>query len=142
MALIYAVVSEYNARKELEAWQRAWVPEGIPVCTSAEAERWRLALLKCPRQWREWRAQVCEPDELDGVQASPEARSVHPAARGRPAMPIRNPTTPMRGVKCPHCQSVHDPKSLTVSHTYSNGNRRHNCPHCGNNFISVFCATL
>jgi hypothetical protein len=133
MALIRAVVSDCTARSELEKWQREWVREGIPACVSPEAERWRLALLKCPRAWRDWRAQVCEPDELDGVQAQPQAK-VQPA---RPAQ-VRNPTTPMHGVKCPHCGTVHDPKRLTVSHTYENGNRRHMCPVCGNPFISMF----
>jgi len=68
MALIHAVVSEIGARKELEAWQRSWVAEGVKSCDSAEAERWRLALLKLPRKWREWLATVCEPDEINGKQ--------------------------------------------------------------------------
>jgi hypothetical protein len=139
MALIHAVVSECNARRELEAWQRAWVREGIPACRSAEAERWRLALLKCTRTWRQWRAEVCEPEEIDGVQPA----SMNATADAKPNKPasIRNPTAPLHGVKCPHCQTVHDPKRLRVTHTYGNGNRRHPCPTCGNNFISMFRPT-
>ena len=68
MALIHAAVSEATARHELEAWTRDGVPEGVPACASAEAERCRLALLKLPRKWADWRAQVCEPDEIDGKQ--------------------------------------------------------------------------
>jgi hypothetical protein len=138
MALIHAVVSECNARRELEAWQRGWVREGVPSCASPEAERWRLALLKGKRTWREWLAQVCEPEEIDGAQAQPERSTV----QAQRSAPIRNPTTPMHGVKCPHCGAVNDPKSLRVTHTYDNGNRRHNCPKCGNPFISMFRATL
>ena len=136
MALIHAVVSECNARHELESWQRSWVPEGIPACTSAEAERWRLALLKCKRTWRDWRATVCEPDEIDGVQAQRD-----PPAQPTRTAPVRNPTTPLHGVRCPHCGTAHDPKTLRVTHTYNNGNRRHACPTCGNPFISIFHAT-
>jgi hypothetical protein len=137
MALIHAVVSEINARRELEAWQRAWVREGVPACTSPEAENWRLALLKLPRTWRNWRATVCEANEIDGAQVQVNVTAQVP----RPA-PIRNPTTPMHGVKCPHCQTMHDPKRLEVTHTYGNGNRRHPCPACGNPFISMFRVTL
>jgi hypothetical protein len=159
MALIHAVVSECNARCELEAWQRAWVREGIPACRSAEAERWRLALLKCARSWRQWRAEVCEPEEIDGVQPAmvalinqqrrnvfggevvlTDAMIADARAKFFPAS-IRNPTAPLHGVKCPHCQTVHDPKRLRVTHTYGNGNRRHPCPTCGNNFISMFRPT-
>jgi hypothetical protein len=137
MALIHAVVSEVGARRELEAWQRSWVAEGIPPCTSAEAERFRLALLRQSRTWREWRAQVCEPDELDGVQ---EGRAPVPAPNAAPPRPanVRNPTTPLYGVRCSHCQAVHDPHRLEVTHTYPNGNRRHICPTCRNPFVSVF----
>jgi hypothetical protein len=139
MALIHAVVSECNARQELESWQRAWVPEGIPACQTTEAERWRLALLKCPRTWRQWRAEVCEPDEIDGYQAQRAAGAV--TAQPQRAAPIRNPTTLLHGVRCPHCGTITDPKALRVTHTYDNGNRRHNCPACGNPFISMYRAT-
>jgi hypothetical protein len=136
MALIHAVVSEIGARKELEAWQRSWVPEGIRPCESADGERWRQALLKLPRKWREWLATVCEPDEINGVQA------VRPDAQAQPqrAKPIQNPVTPLVGVRCVHCQTVHDPHKLDVTHTYPNGNRRHICPVCGNPFMSIFRA--
>jgi hypothetical protein len=136
MALIHAVASEVNARRELESWQRSWVREGIPACASPEAERWRLALLKFPRTWREWRAKVCELDEIDGVQ---DRHGKAAQVENRP-VPIRNPTTIMRGVECPHCHTVHDPVKLEVSHTYPNS-RRHPCPACGNNFISFFRVT-
>jgi hypothetical protein len=138
MALIHAVVSECNARHELESWQRLWVREGVPACTSIEAERWRLALLRCPLTWRQWRSEVCEPDEIDGTQSG---RPAPVTAQPQRAAPIRNPTTLLHGVRCPHCQTIHDPKALRVTHTYDNGNRRHNCPACGNPFISMFRVT-
>ena len=133
MALVHAVVSEIGARKELEAWQRSWVPEGIPACTSTEGERWRLALLKQPRKWREWLATVCEPEEINGVQAG-RPEPTQPAR----AKPIPNPVTPLVGVRCVHCQTVHDPHGLKVVNTYPNGNRRHICPVCCNPFVSTF----
>jgi len=135
MALIHCVVSEINARSELESWQRAWVPEGIPPCVTPEAERFRLALLKLPRTWRQWRAEVCEPDEIDGKQEAPAT------AKAAPLPPVRNPTTILHGVRCSHCGTQHDPHKLPVTHTYPNGNRRHVCPVCRNPFVSVFRAT-
>lgn len=139
MALIHCVVSELNARRELEAWQRSWVPEGIPPCTTPEAERFRAALLRQPRTWREWRAQVCEPDEIDGRQDAGSARAT-PQQDRKPA-PIPNPVATLYGVECRHCRAVHDPHHLKVSHTYPNGNRRHICPTCRNPFMSMFRAT-
>lgn len=138
MALIRAVVTETSARRELEEWTRAGVPEGVPAAESPECERFRLALLKQPRKWAEWRAQVCEPEELDGVQTHKPAQVDTPARR-TPAPLI---VTPLSGVRCAHCGSVHDPIRLNVSHTYPNGNRRHKCPACGNYFISNFRATV
>ena len=135
MALIHAVASEINARRELESWQRSWVPEGVPPCTSAEGERWRKALLKMPRKWRDWLREVCEPDEIDGTQAE------NAEEKNAKRRPIQNPTSNIHGAKCPHCQAIHDPKKLKVTHTYANGNRRHKCPICENNFISMFHAT-
>jgi hypothetical protein len=138
MALIHCVVSEVNARNELTAWQRAWVPEGIPPCTTPEAERFRLALLQLPRTWRQWRASVCEPDEIDGQQREQTTATPNEAAT---LAPVRNPTTVLHGVRCSHCGTVHDPHKLPVTHTYPNGNRRHVCPICRNPFVSVFRAT-
>lgn len=137
MALIHAVCTEASARRELEEWTRAGVPEGVPSCSTPEAERFRLALLRQPRKWADWRAKVCEPDELDGVQAQ-RPRPVDAPARRTPVPQL---VTPLNGVRCPHCGSVHDPIRLTTTNTYPNGNRRHPCPKCGNFFISNFRAT-
>jgi hypothetical protein len=137
MALIHAVVTEASARRELESWTRDGVPEGVPVCASPEAERFRLALLKLPRKWADWRAQVCEPDELDGLQD----RAPRPVDAPAHRTPVRQLVTQLIGVKCTHCQSVHDPIKIKVAQTYPNGNRRHKCDICGNYFISNFRAT-
>jgi transposase-like protein len=48
-----------------------------------------------------------------------------------------NKVTPMPPVRCPHCQSEHDPKRLAVNHTYPNGRRRHFCRTCGQPFMSI-----
>lgn len=137
MALIHAVVTEASARHELEGWTRSGVPEGVPVCSTPEAERFRLALLKLPRKWADWRAQVCEPDELDGVQDKSPRPVDTPARR----TPVPQMITPLIGVKCMHCHSVHDPIKLKVEQVYPNGNRRHKCEICGNFFISNFRTT-
>lgn len=137
MALIHAVATESTARRELETWTRDGVPEGVPVCESPEAERFRLALLKLPRKWADWRAQVCEPDELDGVQE----RAPRPVDTPAHRTPVRQIVTQLPGVRCPHCQSVHDPITLNVAQIYPNANRRHKCPSCGNFFISNFRTT-
>lgn len=139
MALIHCVATDATDRRELEQWQRARVPEGIPSCNTPEAERFRLALLAMPRKWRAWRDAVCEPDEIDGVQAGAVPVPVDRPKQG-PTPPRPTPTTPMHGCICRHCQTVHDPVKLPVSHTYPNGNRRHTCPACGNPFISLFRA--
>lgn len=138
MALIHAVVTEASARRELEEWTRSGVPEGVPSCASPEAERFRVALLRQPRKWAQWRAQVCEPDELDGEQARPP-RPVDTPARRTPAPQV---IVPLSGVTCAHCRTSHDPVRVGVVHTYPNGNRRHLCPACGNYFISALRATL
>ena len=137
LALVHAVVSEIGARNELGAWQCGAVWSGMPPGpTHAEIERWRLALLKQPRIWREWRAQVCEPDEIDQRQEWPKATTGGGAA-AKPA-PIQNPVAVMPPVKCGHCGAMHDPKALTVNHTYPNGMRRHICPACRNPFVSKY----
>jgi hypothetical protein len=139
MALIRAVVTDVSDRRDLEEWTRSAVPEGVPSTETAAGEKFRLALLNLPRKYRQWRAQVCEPDEIDGVQVPvsvPVDRDVERVA------PRANPTIPLRGVQCPHCHAVHDPIKLRVDHTYRNGNRRHACQKCGNPFISRFSATV
>lgn len=137
MALIHCVATDANDRRELERWQREWVFEGIPACNTPEAERFRLALLKMPRKWREWRDSVCEPEEIDGVQSGCVSIAVDRPKQG-PTQPRPTPTTPLHGCVCRHCFTIHDPIKLPVSHTYPNGNRRHICPACGNPFISLF----
>jgi SAM-dependent methyltransferase len=140
IALVHCVATDLTDRRELETWQRARVPEGIPACTSPEAERFRVALLAMPRKWRQWRQAVCEPDELDGVQAGAVAIPVD-RPKERPSAPRPTPTTMMHGVTCTHCRSVFDPLKIRTVNTYPNGNRRHICPQCGNPFISLFRAT-
>ena len=126
MALIYAVVSDANARRDLEQWTGAMRQNPSP-----EAERFRLALLKQPRKWREWRDSVCEPDEIDGKQAVRPAVAVdRPVKRATPTPNIR---VPVSGMRCPHCHTLH--AVLPTKHTWPNGNRAVKCPTCGNPFI-------
>ena len=154
MALIHAVVTEAGARRELEEWQRSWVREGIPASNTPEAERWRLALLKQPRKWAQWRKEVCEPDEIDGVQIPPIQVAADESQRsgvknqksdGKHEAPkvtrVQNPVVIQHGVQCPHCGTNHDPLKLEVTHVFPNGNRRRMCPACQNPFISHFIAT-
>ena len=131
LALINAVVTEESARRELAEWTRRNDPT-VQLPASPELERWRLALLRQPRKWRDWRVQVCEPDEIEGKQ-----RDCPTVTVDRPAQPVhaRNPIVTMPGLACTHCHTVHDPARLPVTHSYPNGFRRHSCPACGNFFI-------
>jgi len=127
MDLIHAVVSDANARRELEQWTA-----GIRQLPSPACERFRQALLKQPRKWGEWRDSVCEPDEIDGKQeCKPRIAVDRPCVRKTQTQNIR---VPVAGITCPHCQTVYD--TLPTTHTFPNGNRRHKCPTCGNPFIS------
>lgn len=135
-ALINAVVTEITARNELTEWQKRGVCGDPAFTVSPECERFRLALLELPRKWAEWRAQVCEPEEIDGVQAGKPT----PVDTKNPRIKVQNPVIATEGIKCRHCSTVHDPLGLKVQDVYANGNRRFRCPKCGNNFIVFLLA--
>ena len=135
-SLVQAVVSEVGARRELLAWAAAQNNAPIPPM-SPETDRFRMAMLRQPRSWLEWRAAVCESDEIDGVQEKKPAVAVNrPIIR---APQVSNPAVTRHGITCPHCHEVFDTlDSASVTNTYPNGNRRHICPMCKNPFVSVF----
>lgn len=70
MALINAVVMDPAESADLKAWQRSWVPEGIRDVVTPEIEAVRQAIMKCKRTWSQWRKEICEPEEINGVQQS------------------------------------------------------------------------
>jgi hypothetical protein len=139
MALIHAVVSDATARRELEQWTGGQHQEPSPEC-----ERFRLALLKQPRKWCDWRKAICEPDEIDGKQAGGRGTEGTERTEGtkgnvkvKQIQPHKirtlNIRVPVAGIKCPHCGAVHG--TLPITHTWPNGNHRVICPNCGNPFI-------
>jgi len=67
MALIQMVVTDPNERAALKEWQRSESHRDIPGYDTDKVERVRLALLKLPRTYAQWKAQVCEPDEINGI---------------------------------------------------------------------------
>ena len=123
-ALISAVVSDPEDRAALLAYQ------AVQPVESGEVHRWRSALAKQPRTWAQWKAAV------PIMPPKPESK---PKRKNTP-----NLTAAMPCVTCPHCHSRHDPKSLRVTHTFPNGNRRHLCPDCGKPFVSIYrqCQTI
>lgn len=132
LALIHAVVTEVSARRELTEWQATCVPEGISSVVSPECEQVRLALLKQPRKWAEWRATVCEPDEYDGKQDRKPKPLDAPARR----VHVANPVVSVPAIRCTHCGTGYDPMSIRILRTasYPNGRRSHKCGTCGNWF--------
>ena len=124
MALIHAVVADAAARAELEQWQRSWVREGVPSCKSKEAERFRVALLKQPRTWAQWRAAVCKPDVIETGKAPTATPTV-------PLTPPRAQYGPdENGRRCPRCQST----ASEITRTKQTGRmviRYRKCKDCG-----------
>lgn len=124
-AMVHCLVSNATDRHELVAWG------GLPeVPFSAVNERFRLAMLNAPRKWIDWRAQVCEPEELDGKQNLPPSSMTSTPRR----LNTPNILVPRSGIRCPHCAFVDERPE--VLHTYANGNKRHRCGRCGNPFMS------
>jgi hypothetical protein len=121
-AIIAGVVADAKDAAELLEWQQA------RPATGAAVDRWRAAMLRQPRTWAQWKAAV--PTRATRAAAASPAPS--------PRRYTANLTTPLHGVRCPHCHAQHDPKRLTVTHTYDNGNRRHVCPNCARPFISMY----
>lgn len=126
IAMIQSIVSDATDRRELFSWMNAREPDVHP--TDA-VNRFRAAMLGAPRNWRSWKAMVCEPQEIDGEQFG--IRHVSTTAK-RPSTPTIR--VPRHGIECPHCHEAHD--TPLVTHTYPNGNKRHTCPTCGNPFMS------
>lgn len=123
-AMIQAFVSDVTDRRELHSW--ANIRE--PAQATPEVDRLRAAMLAAPRNYRQWKSEVCEPDEIDGRQS----------ARTSSTRVDRNHTpnicVPRHGIVCPHCGTCSEKPRVT--HTYDNGNKRHICPACGNPFMS------
>lgn len=135
-ALVWSV-ADATAQAELEAWGRK---DGWPVVyePTTEAKLFRAAVLRQPRTWEQWRSQVCEPDEIDGVQSG-AAPALKPARKQHEP----NIIVPVAGVRCPACGIVRDRFPVENSNTFPNGNisRRHTCPACGHAFRTMFYAT-
>ena len=86
MSMIHAVVSDPAERAELESWQMDWLRDGAmkaKIKATPEAERVRVALLKQPRKWRQWREDVCRGDIDDGAAAQPVRRTSRAAPVSR-----------------------------------------------------------
>lgn len=131
LALLQTVVADPAALNELYDWSR--IGRTFPgYVITPECQRFRDALLKLPRTWAQWRAEVCESDELDGEQAPRTGTVVEKPKQNRKPLIV----VPMGAVVCCHCKAAHDPLKIGVTHTYPNGNRRHVCPACKRPFIS------
>ena len=131
-ALCQAFIVEANARREQIAWAMRGLGMMQPATLAAhdDIERVRLAMLRAPRSFEQWRREVCEPEIIGGNQAAAAPASSTPRRH------IANPVVPRYGIRCGHCQTVHD-YGLAVQNTYPNGNRRHICPVCSLPFVSV-----
>lgn len=117
-ALIHGVVSDPAAKAELIAWQRKGMRTPPRYTPTPEVIKWRDVLLKQPRTWAQWRAQVCQGGVVDG---QPEAVAVPQ----EPVKPV-TVTTPGNPLSCPHCFQVH--LDARVVHVYSNGKVMRQCP--------------
>lgn len=133
-ALVWSV-ADAVAQAELEAWGRK---DGWPVVyePTAEAKLFKAALLKQPRKWARWRAEVCEPDEIDGVQAG-NAPALKPARKQHEP----NIIVPVAGIQCPHCKTIKERFKSEESYKYPNGNITRRCEcECGHAFRTMFYA--
>lgn len=104
-ALIAAVVTEARDRDELMKWQCC------EPYTSPEVERWRLALLRQPRRWVDWKWAVPHLGK-EGRPPEPEP----PVVVAQPQMP------PSRGCKHPNAHK---------RSRYRSGRWLLECPDCG-----------
>lgn len=129
-AMVHCLVSNASDRQDLIAWGN--LPD-VPF--SPAVERFKNAMVNARRKWRAWRAQVCEPDEIDGRQ---EPVATIPTSTPR-RFHSQTPLVARTGTKCPHCGNIHEHPPVT--HTYPNGNKRHQCPTCANFFMSYLRAT-
>jgi hypothetical protein len=86
MSLIHAVVADPVERAELEHWQMDWLRESpvkAKIRATPEAERVRVALLKQPRTWAQWRRDVCkcDIDDAAAMTAKPKPTRAAPVSR-------------------------------------------------------------
>ena len=127
-ALLNAFVSSPADRADLYSWLRK---NDLILGTDApEVDRVRAAMGKMPRTWEQFKAQAVEPDEIDGTQTLASAMKPQPQK-----INVQNPVVTRIGITCPHCSTVSE--SHKITHTYSNGNKRHLCEKCGLPFISA-----
>lgn len=77
-ALLSAVVADPGDLAELRAWQNA------TAYTSPEVERWRVALLKLPRTWAQWKSAFVTATEPTPAPAPAPAPARPPAPPPRP----------------------------------------------------------
>ena len=132
VALCRAFIVDASARTQQIHFAKMATPQNIDHCfRPEEIERLRLAMLKAPRSFEQWRREVCDPSILGGMQS-------------KPAATIRrtNPVVVEHGISCPHCQTVMPSNSFDVTNSYPNGNRRRICPTCFLPFVTVPEAVL
>lgn len=114
-ALIHGVVSDQTDRAELVSWQRKGIKNPAKYTPSPEVVKWQNALLKQPRTWKQWRAEVCQ-----GAGEAPPEPPKPPIVVAAPAPSAPDPRA------CPHCQQVHE--DAKVINRYPNGKTTRECP--------------
>ena len=128
-ALVYCFASHAGDRRDLLSWGNL----ADPGPDNGPRDRLRLAMLAAPKSWRQWREQVCEPDELDGRQTAPAPSEEKPVRICSERIVV-----PVHGISCPNCRKVYDPRKLPPQvHQYPNGRTSHRCDGCRNMFMAA-----
>lgn len=117
MALIHMVVTDPGERYDLKKWQSSESDRPIPGFDTFAVERVRLALLQLPRTYAQWKAQVCEVDEINGIP-----RITTPPAPPSKFQPVKRVNVAPRANygatenrrECQHCGSVDSDVTKTV----------------------------
>jgi hypothetical protein len=139
-AMLQAIPMHEKERDEYRAWmERSVVVQKNKAAILMDAKKrkqdiYRLcaALSGGSMTWEQYRRKWINKEPTEGM-VKQKKTAEKPKKQNVP-----NLTTQMHGVKCPHCHVMHDPKQLTVTHTYANKNRRHICEACEKPFISIY----
>lgn len=142
MSMIHAVVADPRDRADLVKWQTEWIPPGERkyAQVSKEAEEWRLALLRQPRAWAQWKATVAQPDAIETKGKSvPVSRPVNTPV---PVAPKANYGADETDRHCRKCGSPHSEVTRTVR-AFRSVVRYRKCSECGVGRVTrEICATV
>jgi len=135
MALIQMVVTDPAERHALKEWQTSESSRPIPGFDAFAVERVRAALLKLPRTYAQWKAQVCEVDEINGIPKATTPPAPH--SRFQPVkrvntIPRANYGAEENGRACRQCGSTDSDVTRTKT-TKLVVIRYRKCRQCGAN---------